>query len=144
MRYSVAFKPLISKFHIPGTEMSVCNYLSSMPLMERRYKNHKGGSSWASHGGLAGRLSERTWHGLTGNLLEEKHYWTSKSRCHLENEGIPKGSSCFLRRAHVFQQSFLCLLLSVISLPPPHPIICTLATLGCLQIPHFLMHLQFC
>lgn len=114
--------------------------------MERRYENHEAGKHLrepclASHGGLPGRLSESTWHGITGNVLEEKCYWASESRCSLENEGIPKGSSCFLRRVHVFQQSVLHVLLSVISLPPP--IICSLAALGCLQIPHLLMHMLF-
>lgn len=148
MRYSVALKPPVSKFHFPGTEMSVCNYQFPTPLIEWRYESQKVGKQLrepclATHGGLPGRPPESTWHGLTGNLLEEKHYWASKSRCSLENEAIPKGSSCFLWRAHVSPQSVLCHLLSVISLPPPDPIICTLATLSCLQIPSLLLHLLF-
>lgn len=70
------------------------------------------------------------------NTLATQRTWKMRA--------LQRGSLCCLRKTCVSSQSVLCLLLNLISCPPPHPIIYTVATRSYSQIPNSLMYMLFC
>ena len=97
---------------------------------ESRLGSHQGSPGEQMVGNGPQAISQRK------NTLATQPTWKMRA--------LQRGSFCFLRKTCISSQSIFCLLLNLISCPPPHPIIYTVATLSYSQIPNSLMYMLFC
>lgn len=111
MRDSVARKPPISIFYLPWTEISACNYLHSLcSLWEGSCENHQVGGCQGDRSCSLTRSFQENQQRPCGRNRPTDHLPEKKGRrssAYLENEAVPKGSSCFPRKTHFFT---ICLL----------------------------------